>query len=463
MLVLNTAVHLEEAWQPITKYRKRVGENVEHLLEAISEINLYLPDDWRMTRSRNNFRILVIPRTGKMYLLVGSSYRTDDKSIIHIIDSIFEPHFFDQYDLQAIFGITVQAIDEKLRRKYDEMLKPNLYYFQKCPDDSLSPLFARQYEKEKPGTDGIMDKTHFHRIHPLYKWGLDGYHYKWLKWNIDGVIEPVSYPEPGYHGKDYWKTPHINGAGRASVASYLSSQKAINDRYNITEFKPPESFTPTYEHEFKFLPDPKHAKGTMNNVLGYLKSQGYTLVKCGTKQQADTYFDDEKLTLCGSAISFRFRETGDSARVTLKKRLKCSALDSAENEYQRIEEEASISEAEKVTLLKGGRIGAFPYRLLSYVAPACGKLLPTVVVKTTRELVELSNKDHQKAEICFDTVTYEMNGQTIGPDYEIEIESKGFPHSDLKKIANEMKDQLKLVPATETKYERAVIFCKINR
>ena len=459
MLVLNTSVHNEDLWQPITKYKERVGDTVEQLLEAISEINLYLPDDWRMTRSRNNFRILVVPRAGKMYLLVGSSFRTDNATIIHIIDSIFEPHYFDQYDLQAIFGVSEPALDETIKRKYDEMLKPNLYYFQKCPDDSLSPLFARQYEKEKPGDDGITDPIHFHRIHPLFKWGLDSYHYKWIKWCIDGKIEPINYPEPGYHGKDYWKNPHINGAGRAKVKAYVESQKLINEKYNIIDFKQPESFTPTYEYEFKFLPDPNHAKGTMNNVLSYLKKQGYSLLKCGTKQQADTYFDDKNLSLYERFISFRFRETDASARVTLKMRLKDKSTNAPTNEYQRIEEEATISESEKETLKSGGQINAFPYRLLAYVVPECKKLQPVVTVKTIRELVELSNKEHQKAEICFDTVTYEMNGKTVGPDYEIEIESKGFPRDDLKKIATDLKSKLSLVLATESKYERAIIFC----
>ena len=97
--------------------------------------------------------------------------------------------------------------------------------------------------------------------------------------------------------------------------------------------------------------------------------------------------------------------------------------------------------------------------MLAYVVPECKKLQPVVTVKTIRELVELSNKEHQKAEICFDTVTYEMNGKTVGPDYEIEIESKGFPRDDLKKIATDLKSKLSLVLATESKYERAIIFC----
>jgi uncharacterized protein YjbK len=462
MLVLNTAVHHEDSWQPITKYLKRVGDNVEQLLEAISEINLYLPDDWRMTRSRNNFRILVVPRVGKMYLMVGSSYRSDNNAIIHIIDSIFEPHFFDKYDLQAIFGVTEQVIDDRIRRKYDEMLKPNLYFFQKCPDDSLSPLFARQYEKVKPGDDGVTDEIHFHRIHPLFKWGLDSNHYKWIQWDIDGKIKQTNYPARGYHGKDFWKIPHINDAERAKVSRYIDSQKLINEKYNIIEFKQPESFTPTYAYEFKFLPDPEHAKGAMNNVLGYLKNHGYSLVKCGTKEQTDTYFDDEILSLYEKAISFRFRETDASARVTLKMRMKDKSTNEPTNEYQRIEEEATISESEKETLKSGGQINAFPYRLLSYVVPECKKLYPVVTVKTTRELVEVSNKDHQKAEICFDTVMYEMNGVTVGPDHEIEIESKGLPREDLKHIANDLKDQLKLVMATESKYERAIIFCRTS-
>jgi hypothetical protein len=35
------------------------------LLRILEEINLYLPDDWRMTRSSNNFRVFVHNAAGR--------------------------------------------------------------------------------------------------------------------------------------------------------------------------------------------------------------------------------------------------------------------------------------------------------------------------------------------------------------------------------------------------------------
>jgi len=460
MLVLNKSVHHEEGWQPITKYKERVGENVSNLLEAIAEINLYLPDDWRMTRSRNNFRILVTPRTGKSYLIVGSSYRANKDSILHIIDSIFEPHYFDQYDLNAVFNVKLKVIDEKIRRKYDDMLKPNLYYFEQCPDDSESPLFARQYEKEMLDHDGMSCNIHFHRIHPLHRWGIELDHHKWIRWEIGGKVDIVDYPENGYHGKDYWKIPKLEGSGRGSAQSYADSQKKIFKEYNIDNFEFPEQPSSPYEQEYKFIINKplREARKIRQPIKDFLQKEGYALKESGSGEQTDIYFDDEQYHLFKRGVSFRFRKRKESARITLKMRPAHLIDNDQPGEYQRIEEEVSISKSHAEALLEGKKINSFPFRMIPYVIPECGKLKPVVTVSTKREQWEIVNSAHQKAELCFDTVTFEHNGKISEPEFEIEIESKGLPREEIATIAAVLQTDLGLMPSAESKYERAVQF-----
>ncbi|MBE0426932.1 MAG: hypothetical protein IBX72_09835 [Nitrospirae bacterium] len=69
------------------------------LIEVVDEIKLYLPDDWRMTRTKNNFMIKIVAEHN--VTLVGYSYRAKDNVIINIIDTVFLKDYFDQHDLRA--------------------------------------------------------------------------------------------------------------------------------------------------------------------------------------------------------------------------------------------------------------------------------------------------------------------------------------------------------------------------
>jgi hypothetical protein len=50
----------------------RADISFKWLVEAVVEINRYLPDDWRMTRSTNNFRIKIV--ADQSVIIVGYSY-----------------------------------------------------------------------------------------------------------------------------------------------------------------------------------------------------------------------------------------------------------------------------------------------------------------------------------------------------------------------------------------------------
>ena len=46
--------HLED------RCKTRVGIAPDWFIQIVAEINLYLPNDWRLTRSKNNFFIQVV-------------------------------------------------------------------------------------------------------------------------------------------------------------------------------------------------------------------------------------------------------------------------------------------------------------------------------------------------------------------------------------------------------------------
>lgn len=62
----NWEEHIKEYWC------KRAGIEFKWLVEVVAEINLYLPDDWRLTRSTNNFRIQIV--ADHAATLVGHGY-----------------------------------------------------------------------------------------------------------------------------------------------------------------------------------------------------------------------------------------------------------------------------------------------------------------------------------------------------------------------------------------------------
>ena len=88
----------QKNWKHIEERCARAEVSFEWLLNIVAEINLYLPDDWRLTRSTNNFRIDVV--ADSHVVLVGSSFIGKGEGIIHIIDSVFPKNYFDNIDLQ---------------------------------------------------------------------------------------------------------------------------------------------------------------------------------------------------------------------------------------------------------------------------------------------------------------------------------------------------------------------------
>jgi hypothetical protein len=462
--------HLEE------KCSDRTGRDLKWLLEIVAEINLYLPDDWRMTRSNNNFRIQVVGKDTPA--LVGRSYRAYGDEILHIIDSVFEKGFFDQYDLEAATGKGRGRVKAATKRQHPDAVAPNLYFFRPCPDDSPTPLFARQYEKVFKGKDKELVGAQYHRIHPLTQAGLDLHHSRWVRWNITGHVEPADTPDPRYHGKDYWDTPLLESdPNRASYETYMIDYGKTMQAYGVTLPKPPEMYMSPYEHEYKFLIDgnEQHARETFKLIemeaasgSAFLKETGFRVREESqgrSRRQVDLYFDDNQLTLYESGVSFRLREKKDVMRVTLKKRLPASMqMFGHEALYERIEEEAVVTQPQKNALLDGKQINVFPYRLIAYIAPQCRLIWPKLKVVTNRQVLILEDADHRKVEMCLDEVTYAPprndGAASLPPHFEIEVESKGAPRDSVKRLALHLEKDLGLKPSPETKYQRGIALLK---
>ena len=346
----------------LERYVERGGPDPEILLTSVAEINRHLPDDWRMTRATNNFRVQIIAEGSSPYL-VGYSRRAPDGEILHIVHTVLAKDHFDSHDAEKEGISPTKRIDRGDRRRHPKIVVPNLYYFRPCPEFSKTPLFARQFEKvpESPGDD------QFHRIHGLTKTGLDPDHYLWIRWTIDGDVEFVDHPDPNYHGQNYWLIPWMK---KVDVQRCKENYERKLHEYNINPTPPPSipAAIPRYESEFKFFIKDVDEEITVRPVLEFIEKRGFSVQADTSKEHRDIYLDDSKRHLYASGASFRLRTQQDNVRVTLKKRF--PAEDGAKDlVYRRIEEEVVISPSERDALLKGRPIATLPYRLLAYVVP----------------------------------------------------------------------------------------------
>jgi len=445
---------------------KRAEVDPKWLLEVIAEINLYLPDDWRLTRTSNNFRIQIV--SNPCATLVGYCYRTQGDNILHIIDSLHLPGFHDCKDLQERQDEFHKKITSNVKKENPEILVPNLYYFRPYAEGFSSPLFARQYERIKQKKDGTKAGDQYHRIHSITKAGLDLEHFMWVRWSITGTLEIVESPDSLYHGKDYWKVPLLeNSKSRVNLETYEKTFERLLKKYHIPLAFLPEKQAAPYEIEYKLTAPEKEsdAAAVFNLITEMLENNdGKTGFCIGDqerrhKTQVDIYFDDNRFSLYETGASFRIRKK-DNIRVTLKKRFDCKERKAENGLYRRIEEDAVITDRQQADLMAGKPINSFPYRLLPYIIPDCGLLTPRVIVKNDRRIIYIRDHKYRKAELCFDRVIYQVNGQNHGPFFEIEIESKGADRKNIEQLAVYLEKNLELTNSKHSKYERGVLIYK---
>ena len=437
------------------------------LVEAVAEINRYLPDDWRLTRSTNNFRIEIV--SDQSVILVGFGYRLKDGKILNIIDSVHPKGFVDIVDLNHHQqGGKKLRLGASTKRSLPETLTPNLYFFRPCPDDSDSPLFARQYERVKKGKNGEFVGNQFHRIHPLTRAGLDLTHFRWVLWTISGDVSPVEAPYPEYHGKDFWEIKPIAAEKlRGSPEKYLTEYDAILKHCNIQPSPLRQKYPSPYEIEYKLLApgSAENAHVVFNIVPEAIKEFGLTIADQDKRAvpQEDTYFDDENHKLLAADASFRLRKKKGHIRITLKKRFPSHKGYSEEGQYKRIEEESVITSFQEAELMAGRSVNVFPYRLLPYIVPESGALKPVLQVNNDRKTLVVQDAGMQKAEVCLDKNTFQSGGNTYGPCFEIEVESKGMPIDDVRRLSEYLEKTLGLIPSRQSKYERGMSLAKTSQ
>ncbi|MFH1930168.1 MAG: nucleoside hydrolase [Pseudomonadota bacterium] len=445
---------------------KRAGIEFKWLVEVVSEINRYLPDDWRLTRSSNNFRIQIVPDHAAT--LVGYSYLTQGDKVLHIIDTVHPIGFIDKDDIRHKTGKSKGRVDRSVKCDNTDTIKPNLYFYRPCPAGFTSPLFARQYERIKEGKGAIPAGDEYHRIHPLTRAGLDLAHFRWVRWTINGYVGPVDTVDPGYHGKDYWilkKKPLKDNKKRTSPEVYIQDYHRIIENEGIAFPQSADSKSSPYEIEYKFtVPGTKGDAYTAFRLIPELIVESNFFIDDfdkKAKEQTDTYFDDDRFSLHAVGASFRVRrKKKDNIQVTPKKRRPVSKGFSKEGLYERIEEETVITSSQEAELIAGKPINAFPYRLLLYIAHDCGKLAPKVKVINNRKVLHIRDEQYRKAELCLDKISYEIDGVVHGPYFEIEIESKGAPREKIKELADYLEENLGLIPSEQSKYERGISLLK---
>ncbi len=447
-------------WREVSCIGDISDRDVKKLLLIIQEINLYLPSDWRLTRSKNNFRVYV-QIAGKIdlenFVLAGRSFRQDNGNILHIIDTVLKPEYLDNIDRETLFSKDdINALPKRERSdaynrilmSHPDLVRPNLYFIKPQLDDCPGPLFARQYERVFNNDT----QCEYHRIHPLTKNGIDPKIFRWIRWTCFGEATFVKTPHSNSHGRDYWRVPHI---GFEKAAKTVKQHKHLLEEHNINMVDGEHPNDP-YEIEYKLLytGDPNSRQSVFDIAGQLINKSGLFVDSRKTQVQNDTYMDDAEFTILFNGGSFRLRQTPDTARLTLKAKRSDASQDSGE--YNRFEEEQTITLKDANAFLLGKQINAIPIIVLKQRYPSCGNLAPRIRIETTRETLYARNNDGQNAEVCFDFVRFlDLSGKEIGRDVEIEIESKGMPVVQIAKLADLLRKELSLEPSPLSKYERA--------
>ncbi len=221
---------------------------------------------------------------------------------------------------------------------------------------------------------------------------------------------------------------------------------------------------PVYEKEYKFL-IPGGADDAFL-TLASIKSQinrfvsAFTVHEKDIEESRNTYFDDGNRTLHSAGASLAIRREKGLKRIAVRKRFFTQELYRHEDAYRRIEEETPLSDAEEEALSTGKPVNALPYRILPYIAPDCGPLIPWFDVANKKKVLHLKNRHNHSIDICLNELTYFGGAGTYGPYYELEIENKGAPADVMESLAVRLEENMGLLPSRQSRYERGVSLLK---
>ncbi len=445
MLVFqNDLDHIKER---LKERGKAINNEYSWLLKIIQDINHYLPDDWRMTRTMNDFRIQIVTNNGGI-ALAGNGMKLNSGEILYVINTVLGADF--------IGSILAHKLADKrpslrelpipaLVNRYPELIKPNLYYFYPSPDNSPSPLFARQYERILEGKNDY----EYHRIHPLTKQGLVHEYYQWIKWNKKGEVEFPDTIPPNYHGKDYWL---LDNTSYDVASKYKGTYRKIMQDNKINTATS-QSATSAYQKEYKFLYNGRDKHTLPGKIEEAIKSAGLNIFeKSDPINLKDHYFDDDVWGLFHNGIIFRLRNTKTPC-ISLKYKNKQTLETSV---YNRIKETASITNAQKDILMQVKPLDILLYRILYFIYPGFHGFSKIVQATTNRTNWQVIDKDYNQALVSLDTVNYVFDNTEYGPITEIEIRNINIQENEIKKIIEQLKTNSDLIEQSTSKYERAV-------
>lgn len=243
------------------------------------------------------------------------------------------------------------------------------------------------------------------------------------------------------------------GLGREYQAELLDSEDIAFYRMKKTS---------RYEKEYKFLIPHGEEEAALIYALfkGILGKTGSDLriSNVFSNNYTDTYLDDNAFTLHANGVCFRIRETDDDLRLIARKRI--SGKDA---EYKRIEETAAITAMQAEDLKKGISVNTIPFRILPYIAPDCGKLGTSVRVECYRRAIQIADPQNRLAELSVDTVSYVAGDRTFGPYYEIDMENRDLPQTEINTLANLLGDAFGLIPSGLSRYERGISLLRTVR
>jgi inorganic triphosphatase YgiF len=203
-----------------------------------------------------------------------------------------------------------------------------------------------------------------------------------------------------------------------------------------------------HEVEAKFhVPSPE----TFNSIRSQKQIGGYELSDQKIVLLGDTYFDTPHGFLFYHGASLRLREKQGTYLITFKAK--------TESDYVRTELETEVTASQAQDFLNGhfADVRVAPIQAaLAYIETR--PLSPVVQVENNRETWFVMSEANQ-VKVCFDVVAYtNLQGQGIcryAEECELELELQEGDENFIPKLAELLSQQYRLIPNSQSKYERA--------
>ncbi|MCB1099152.1 MAG: CHAD domain-containing protein [Verrucomicrobiae bacterium] len=198
------------------------------------------------------------------------------------------------------------------------------------------------------------------------------------------------------------------------------------------------------------------------HLLAFLKERHLTVGEVTNRTQVDHYFDTADFDLYRAGWSYRFRDAPDHHRSVDLKSL------SSVRAKGRKKQPSALHHRQEVEIA----VEAFPSSIPTIAdAPLLEDLEGLVPnqtaplnelfrVRTLRSIYKVASKKAVFT-VCLDDTTVEMNGGEAADEhqqhfYELEIELEGGKKKRLSRLAEQIGEELRLVPTEMSKFERGL-------